>query len=142
MWIRLFVLTIILLSITGCSKQPEYPELTASGESVLIDPSVLIPEMPAHFSYRHKGRAINFFVVETDGRVISFFDACKTCYPKRKGYESEKGSVTCRACGEKYPISQIESGVASCFPVKLRGRMKGNMYAIDISELEKGMHMF
>ena len=143
MQMRLLVFVILLVSITGCSKQSdEYPAPPVSGQYVLIDPTALIPEMPAHFSYTHKGQTVNFFLVKTHDRVISFFDACKTCYPKKMGYKLEKGSVTCRACGEKYAVSEIENGVASCFPVKLPGQMQKDMYGIAVSELKKGMHMF
>lgn len=80
---------------------------------------------------------IYFFVVKVDARVISFLDACIKCYPQKKGFAFDRGSVVCRACDERYPVTEIEKGFGSCYPIKLDGRVKDGRYLISAEELEK-----
>lgn len=80
---------------------------------------------------------IHFFIVKVDDRVISFLDACTKCYPQKKGFSFDSGSVICRACDERYPISVIEKGFGSCYPIRLEGRMENGRYLISAAYLEK-----
>lgn len=128
----------LLLSIfAACSRRLPYPEATRIGQNVSIDISNMQPGTPQYFSYLFKGMSIHFFVVKVDDRVISFFDACTKCYPQKKGFKFDNGSVVCRACDERYPISEIATGFGSCYPVKLPGRTEGSNYLISAADLEK-----
>jgi len=80
---------------------------------------------------------IHFFAVKVGDRVTSFLNSCTKCYPQNKGFGFDSGSVICRACDERYPLSEIEKGFGSCYPIRLEGRMKDNRYLISVAELEK-----
>ena len=80
---------------------------------------------------------IHFFAVKVGDRVTSFLDSCTKCYLQNKGFGFDSGSVICRACDERYPLSEIEKGFGSCYPIRLEGRMKDNRYLISVAELEK-----
>jgi uncharacterized membrane protein len=131
------MLLLLLIIFTACSHQVGYPEAPRSGQDISIDISALQPGIPQYFSYSLKGMNIHFFVVKMEDRVISFLDACTKCYPQKKGFGFDSGSVICRACDEHYPVTEIEKGFGSCYPIKLEGRMKDNRYLISAAELEK-----
>ncbi|MBI5633773.1 MAG: DUF2318 domain-containing protein [Nitrospirae bacterium] len=128
---------VLLAILTACSRQLGYPEAPRSGQDISVDISALQPGIPQYFSYSLKEMKIHFFVVKMDDRVISFLDACTKCYPQKKGFSFDNGSVICRACDERYPISEIEKGFGSCYPIKIEGRTKDGRYLISAAELER-----
>jgi uncharacterized membrane protein len=75
------------------------------------------------------------FVVKTEDEVLSFLDACMKCYPKKRGFRFDGGSVVCRACDERYPVSEIETGFGSCYPVRIEGKLEGNKYLVPAETL-------
>ncbi len=131
------MLFLLLIIFPACSRPLAYPEAPRAGQDISIDISALQPGIPQHFSHSFRGAKIHFFVVKMDDRVISFLDACTKCYPQKKGFGYDSGSVICRACNERYPISEIEKGFGSCYPIKLEGRLKDSRYLISVTELEK-----
>ncbi len=130
-------LLLLIISFSACSKQPVYPEAPQKGQDISVEISSLQPGIPRYFSHALKGMTMHFFVVKTDDRVVSFLDACTKCYLQKKGFGFDSGSVVCRACNERYPISEIEKGFGSCYPIKIEGRMKDGRYLITVAELEK-----
>jgi len=131
------MLFLLLGFAAACSRQLPYQEAPRNEQDISIDISSLQPGTPRYFSHLFKGMNMHFFVVKTDDSVISFLDACTKCYPQKKGFSFDSGSVVCRACNERYPISEIATGFGSCYPVKLPGRTEGNKYLISVAELEK-----
>lgn len=134
-YLRSFLL--FLLVLPACSRQPAYPEAPRSGQDIAIDIRRVQPGIPLYYSYTYREAKISFFVVKLDGRLISFLDACVKCYPKKRGFGYDSGYVVCRACNERYPISGIEKGFGSCYPIRLEGRTKDGRYMISTAELEK-----
>lgn len=129
---------LLLVIYTACSRQAGYIEAPQNGQDISIEISTLQPGIPHYFSRGFKGMKINFFVVKkTDDNVISFLDACTKCYPQKKGFIFDRGSVICRACDERYPLLEIEKGFGSCYPIRLEGRIKDNRYLITVAELER-----
>jgi uncharacterized membrane protein len=128
----------------SCSRQPVYPGAPQSGElnAVVIDAKALKDEEPVFYTFGHKGKKINFFVLRVNERIISFFDACIKCYPRRQGYRAETGYLVCRACNVRYPIGEIEKGLGSCYPIKLEGYTEGDKYIIPFPMLIKGEEWF
>jgi hypothetical protein len=59
------------------------------------------------------------------------------CYPEKRGFRFDKGSIACRACNEQYPLTEIEKEVGSCYPIKLEGRLQADLYRIPSSSLGK-----
>ena len=137
------IIFLVVLSLASCAKQPDYPEPERIGSDVVINISSLKPAVPKFFTYHYnKSRNINFFVINIDGKILSFFDACERCYPKKLGYRFDNGSVVCRACNIRFPLSEVEKGLGSCAPIKLEGRVKDGKYFIPISNIESKADKF
>ena len=132
-----YITFLFIIFLASCAKQPVYSEPERIGSDVVINISSLKPTVPVFFTYHYnKSRNINFFVINIDGKILSFFDACERCYPKKLGYRFDDGSVVCRACDIRFPLSEIEKGIGSCSPIKLEGHVKDGKYFIPVSNIE------
>ena len=131
------LLLLLCLWAAACDRQPRYPEPARSGTDVAIDIAGIGENVPRFFTYHYSGCNINFFVIKIRGRVLSFLDACMKCHSKKLGFRFADESVVCKACDERYPVSDIEAGLGSCYPVRLEGRSEGDRYLVPIAELEK-----
>jgi uncharacterized membrane protein len=130
------LLYLLLFVLPSCSPQPRYPAPPRSGNDVMIDIAALRPEVPEFYTYRHRTKNINFFVIAVDKKVFSFLDACVSCYPKRLGYRYDKGYVVCRACDVSYSVYKLEKGIGGCYPIRIAGRVEKGRYLIPLSTLE------
>lgn len=138
----LLLFLFLVSCLLSCSRQPVYPKPALKGPEVVIDAARLLPESPVFFTHRYRGKKINFFVVKTGDKVLSFLDACAKCYPSKRGYRVEDGYLACRACEVKYPLSNIVKGFGSCFPIRIEGRLQDREYRIPISRLEEAADKF
>jgi uncharacterized membrane protein len=135
---RITILVLIILTVAaGCSRQPHYPAPPQFGSNVVIDISTLAPEVPQFFTYRHQDRNVSFFVLKVQDKVLSFLDACATCYPKKRGYQEKDGYVVCRACDMSFSVYKLEKGLGGCYPIKISGRMDKGNYVIPLATLEE-----
>ena len=132
----LLFFTSLFLLFTACSRQPVYPPPAVSGRDAVVDVSALTREVPRFFTYRYQGKNISFFVIKLNDRVVSFFDACASCYPHKLGYKCEDGAVVCRACGLKFSVSKLEKGIGGCYPIRIEGRTEKGKYLIPLASLE------
>ena len=124
-------------SLAACSRQPRYAAPPIEGENVVIHTASLPLEMPQFYSFRTKGKDVNFFVIRMKDVVLSFLDACLTCYPRKLGYESKDGYVVCRACDTTYSVYKLEKGLGGCYPIRIEGTQEGDDYRIARSTLER-----
>jgi len=131
------LIVIFFLCVAACTRQPLYPEPVRKGTVVSVDITALQESVPQFYSYHSLGRTVNFFIIKIDGRVLSFLDACMKCHPKKRGFRFDSGSVICRACDERFPVSEIEKGFGSCYPIKLEGQVYGREYQIPAPVLEE-----
>jgi uncharacterized membrane protein len=136
------LLCIALVTASACTRQPVYPAPAVSGIDVVLDLSTLEPEIPQFFTYQHKGKNVSFFVMLLDGKVLSFLDACATCYRHKQGYRYEEGFVTCRYCNMNFSLHKLEKGLGGCYPIKIEGTAAAGQYRIPIALLEKSAHLF
>lgn len=134
--VKLKILLIVSLLAGSCSSQPTYPEPPRQGDTVTVDVHALQTEVPVFFTYHHKGKKINFLVVRVDNRVLSFLDACARCYPAKKGYRFENGTLICRECNVSYSVTAAEKGAGSCVPIMIAGSLEKGRYLIPLSVLE------
>lgn len=135
-YFQYILLTVMLLS-ASCSGQPSYQRPLVRDSNVVVKLAALKPDVPVFYTYRHMGKKISFFVIKIDDKVFSFFDACENCHHAKLGYRFEEGFLVCRLCNVRYPVSEIEKGVGSCFPIPLTGRVQDGQYLIHISMIEK-----
>jgi len=78
-----------------------------------------------------------FFIIKIDDDILSFLDACVTCYPHKQGYRYEDGVVVCRAGNQRFPVYKLEKGIGNCYPIKIAGRVENGKYLIPRSSLEQ-----
>ncbi len=131
-----FIAGYFLLLLAACTRQPLYPLPPLSGTNVAIDIASLRPEVPQFFTYPYQGRNISFFVLRLNDQVLSFLDACASCYPHKKGYRYADGSVVCGACGMKFPVYKLGKGLGGCYPIRIEGRMENGNYLIPLVAIE------
>jgi uncharacterized membrane protein len=133
---------LVLLFLFSCSEQSVYPAPPVQGSEVIIDATVLRSEIPKFFTFHYRGKNINFFVLKTHDKVLSFLDACMSCYPSKKGFSVEGGYIRCRACNVRYSLSEIDKGFGGCSPIQIQGHLENGKYHISISRLEKSADRF
>jgi uncharacterized membrane protein len=131
-----WVSCVVLLLLTSCSKEQGFHEARRTGEYVVVDVSELPPETPQYLTYQVKGKKVNFFVIKIGGRVLSYLDACASCYPNKKGYRFDKGHFTCRECNVRYSVPDMEKGMGRCFPIRVEGFLRDGKYVIPAAGLE------
>jgi uncharacterized membrane protein len=129
-------LACLVLLVTACSHQPAYPPPFISGKDAVVDVFTLEQEVPRFFTYRYQGKNISFFVIKLHDKVVSFLDACASCYPHKLGYRCEDGSMVCRACGLKFSVYKLEKGLGGCYPIRIEGRLENGKYLIPLAALE------
>ncbi len=139
--IFLVLFTAFLLS---CSRQPVYPAAEVRGEDAMIAVSRLVPETPLFSTYHHNGRNISFFVLRVDGKLVSFLDACASCYKHKLGYryDQKDGVVTCRYCGIRFSLYKLEKGLGGCYPIRIEGRLENDAYLIPLKNLQAAADKF
>ena len=133
---------VILLTFSACSRQPSYAPAPQNGTDIVIELAGLGQDTPKFYTYRFRGKNINFFVCKVQDRVQSFLDACASCYTHKRGYSAGGGQVTCRECGTQFSLNQLEKGLGGCYPIKLEGRVEDGRYRIPIAELEAAASKF
>ncbi len=94
------------------------------------------------FTYHYHGKNINFFVLKTGDKVLSFLDACMSCYPSKRGYRVDGGHLVCRKCGVTYSLSDVEKGFGGCYPIRIEGRLQDGQYRIPVSLLGQAIDKF
>jgi uncharacterized membrane protein len=106
-------------------------------QNIILDIAAIPPEIPQFYTYRSGRRNVNFFVIRLQDRVLSFLDACLTCYPRKLGYRYEDGFVTCRACDTRYSIYKLDKGIGGCYPVRLVGRSENGKFLLSRAMLDR-----
>jgi uncharacterized membrane protein len=135
-------LFLLIGSLPACSRQPSYPPAPRQGAYVVIDLAGLHAEAPKFYTYEYQGKRINFFVCRVQDKVLSFLDACASCYTQKRGYRYDEGKVVCRDCNMKFSLYQLEKGLGSCYPIKIEGRRDDGKYLIPVATLEGAADKF
>ncbi len=138
----LFVLAGLMCILTSCAKAPSFIQAPFNGYTSEIDASTLIPGQPRFYSLSIESKKISFFLVKVNGEIQSYFNACRECYTKKLGFSFEEGYVKCRSCNERLPLESLRDGMGGCYPIQLKGVLKGNKYVITRAALLEGMQFF
>ena len=113
--------------------------ISVSGtDSVVIPTDTLARGQVRFYSYRRgAGEELRFILGrDSDGEVHGAMDACERCYTYHKGYISSHGYLVCKWCGNQYKLQAMESGLASCIPIKLPFHVMGQRVKIKPADLE------
>ncbi len=138
----LLFVSLILCILSACSRQTSYPAPSRIGPDIVIDTAGLELEVPKFYTYQFHDKQINFFVIKTEDRILSFLDACASCYPHKQGYRFEDSAIICRHCNVRLPVNNLEKGIGNCYPIKIEGRMGKGKYLIAAETLEKAADKF
>ncbi|RMG75310.1 MAG: DUF2318 domain-containing protein, partial [Nitrospirae bacterium] len=60
----------------------------------------------------------------------------------KKGFRVDGFYLVCRYCNERYPLDQLKKGIASCYPIPLKGKLEGNLYKIEADLLKRAVKFF
>jgi uncharacterized membrane protein len=142
----IFVIIIsLLIVLTGCSKQPALYQNAPVKESRIVIPLSDVSDRKVHFyTYKKAGKHINFFV-RTDGKgtVSAYYDACFTCYKKKKGYRQEGSDLICSECSMKFGLAEEKwEEKDGCNPIHLKSIIENSSLIIDTAVIEKGAKLF
>ena len=133
---------VFLFSIACESDKAIYNKPLVERGKVIIDPRYLEEKSPEFFSVTLNKKRVNFLIVKVNGSVESYLDACENCYRFKKGYRIEGPYVICKYCGSTYPLDSLRTGLGSCHPMPLKGKMEGDKYYISLREIEKAGRYF
>ncbi len=140
---RLILISLLpALLFAACAKKPSYPEAPVSGEVISIAAENLKESTPVFYSFRLDNKRIDFFVIKISGEIQSYFDACAKCYTDKLGYRVDGKYVVCKKCNVRYPVESLKTGIGSCYPIMLRGRVEGDNYIIDKKNVIEGEKFF
>lgn len=128
--------------LISCSSRQSYNDATISEGAVVIDVTSLEEVTPQFFSVRVKDTGVNFILLKLRGSIESYLDACAKCYPYKMGYALEGFYLRCRYCNKRYPLDSLKTGIGSCYPLPLKGELRGEKYYISLEELEKAVQYF
>ena len=133
----------VAVSLSAMARAPEFTPVSAN-PSISIETNDLGRGDMRFFSYRDRaGDQIRFLLArDSTGRIKGAIDACQRCSMYRKGYVSSGGYLVCRYCGNRYKLEAMESGLASCVPVKLPFQMTGHTVTIKPADLERERGLF
>ena len=137
------LLMLAAMLFAAVAAGPRYIRVSANS-SITIETKDLRQGDVHFFKYRDRaGDQIRFLIGrDATGRTKAAFDACERCYTYHKGYASSRGALFCRFCGNKYKLEAMESGLASCVPVKLPFQIAGHTVNIKPADLESARGLF
>ncbi len=135
----------ILSLLAGCSNLPAEHTVAAVRSGEIRLPVKELRDGRVHFfTYKKNGKRINFFV-RTDGKdnLSAYFDACYTCYKKKKGYREEGSDLVCNECNLKFKLAEEQWDTShGCCPISLKSRSDGTELVIATKDIEKGEKLF
>jgi len=135
----------VLLLLTSCGKQPNlYQEALVKDNRIVILLSEVSDKKAHFYTYNKSGKRINFFVrTDENGTVSSYYDACFTCYKKKRGYHQEGSDLICNECGMKFGLHDVKwEEKDGCNPIYLKSTIEGNSLVIETAVIEKGAKLF
>jgi uncharacterized membrane protein len=137
------VLTAVAASLSAMARGPQFITVSAN-PIVSIETDSLQPGDVHFFAYRDRaGDQIRFLLArDSTGKIEGAFDACRRCSMYGEGYFSSHGNLVCRYCGIRYKLESMESGFASCVPVKLPFQTTGHSVNINSADLERERGLF
>ena len=120
------------------SQAPSFISVRSDSDSVTIPTDTLGREQAKFYSYRDQaGEKLRFILArDSNGEVHAAMDACERCYMYHQGYMWSYGYLVCKFCGNRYRLQAMESGLASCVPIKLPIRVTRRGVNIKSADLE------
>lgn len=130
-------------ALLGALSGPACTPITGSNFLEISD-SALSPGTARVFCFEEPdGHRIRFILArDRQGIVHTALDACERCAMFHKGYDIVGNYLVCRVCGNRYRLSEMGVGKASCVPVNLGHREHGKQILINVAELKAAKALF
>jgi uncharacterized membrane protein len=145
-WAPLIIAAALVVGTVSLAAMARGPQFTLVGanQTVSIQINDLRPGDVRFFRYGDRADDRIRFLLARDatGRIKAALDACERCYMYHQGYASSRGSLVCKFCGNRYKLEAMESGLASCVPMKLPFQVTGQTVIIKSADLERARGMF
>jgi uncharacterized membrane protein len=114
-----------------------------SGNEIVFDAGLFADGKAKYFEQTFSNRTVRYFLVQSrDGVVRAAFDACDVCFGARRGYRQEGNLMVCNNCGQVFPADRINIEKGGCNPAPLKREARGNVIAINIGDIQKGLRFF
>lgn len=144
--ILVFILSALFFiwQLSGCSKLPAEHDIIMATDGRILLPVDMVKDGKVHFfTYKKAGKRINFFVrTDSTGNLSAYFDACYTCYKKKKGYRHEGTDMVCNECNLRFRLSDEVWENKDCRPILIKSSLEGKNLILEASSLEKGSRLF
>jgi uncharacterized membrane protein len=116
----------------------------SGGDSLIITTDTLGRAQTRFYSYHDQaGEELRFILGrDSGGQVHAVMDACQRCYRYHQGYVSSGDYLVCKFCGNRYRLEAMESGLASCVPVKLPAQISRRSVNVKTADLERERGLF
>jgi uncharacterized membrane protein len=139
-------LSLVVMGTASFSIEMRGPSFisVSGGDSLIIPTDTLDRGQVRFYSYRARaGEELRFILGrDSSGRIHAAMDACQRCYTYHKGYGTSRGYLVCKWCGNRYKLEAMESGLASCIPVKLPIQVTAQRVKIKSADLEHERRLF
>jgi uncharacterized membrane protein len=142
---KMLILCLAIPMLVGCERQaPEHPIVVPNADRVSIRLAAVNDGGVHFFTYKWKGKNINFFVrTDGTGQLQAHLDACYSCFKYKLGYVQEENQVVCIACRIGYLLDDVLwDYVGACAPISLNSRISDECLIIKRRLLEKGKKFF
>jgi uncharacterized membrane protein len=137
------VFAIAALCFASIRGEPRFIVVAGSGTISISTATLRVAQARFYVYQGGDGSSVKFIVARDEtGHVQAAIDACEECAAYHEGYSSSSGYVVCRFCGNRYKLSALATGSASCVPWKLNYTMRGDEIQISSGELSKWRQAF
>lgn len=135
--------------VSGCSRAklaPEYQIVKPEAGVVKVDVSKMKPLDVAFYTYKYKGRNIDFMVIKFNDRDIrAYLDADYMCYKGKMGFEvvgKDQKRLRCRHHGFELDLRSPDSWKGNHVPIPLNYEIKDNAVVISEESLKRAYRFF
>ncbi len=143
---RALGLFIILGLVLGCSKTklaPEFEVVKPVDGLVQVDVSSMKPGDVRFYTYKYRGRNIDFMVIKFSGAdVRTYLDADYMCYKMKMGFGIKDGKIYCRHHGFEFELMRPETWKGAHRPIPLKSDLKDGRIIISEDSLKKAYRFF
>jgi uncharacterized membrane protein len=142
--VAVVVALIVGISVLGKGKQQQFAQAPVAAGGDVSLPVAQVNDGAAHFfSANVGGTTVKYFVMKApDGTLRTAFDACDVCFPYKKGYHQQGGSMQCNNCGRVFPAAQIDVQRGGCNPGPIDAKVLAGKLVIPSSQLQAGTRLF
>jgi len=147
--ILLILAVISLLNVTFAAEKKFYNNFVTHKEVKVVNGIIVLNKndfndgFARFYKIKLPEATIYFFILKSnDGLIRAAFDACDSCFPRRKGYRQDGDNMICNLCGQAFASNQINIKRGACNPSPLNIKVSDNSVIISLQEIKQGIRFF